>query len=269
VSSTAWTRPSEAYDKLDFSPDSSGRHRIVNRRTNVMLDIANQDLGFDLVIIQGSYMLPSERAEESDHTHDGGGVIDLRTHDIPSHIGTARAVRALRKVGFAAFHRTHPPFTEDHIHAVAIGDVQMDPTAKDQVEEYFHGLNGLGHEDTGPQVHPIPTFDYDRQGLDMQLTDKIPGTDDKTVGDALRAALRAEREVERLSNMEARRAQGRAERDKKLSKRIAEVAHAVDDLPEGATKQQVKSLLADIDANVEPVVANPDDGTDDGTEVNA
>jgi hypothetical protein len=248
---------SEAYDKLDFSPDSSGRQCLINRRTTVMLDIANQNLGFDLVVIQGSYMLPDEVADQSDHTHDGGGVIDLRTRDIPSHIGTARAVRALREVGFAAFHRLDPPFNEDHIHAVAIGDVQMDPTAKDQVEEYFQGLNGLGVTDTGPKVHPIPIFDYDRQGLDMQLTDKIPGTDDKTVGDALRAALRAEREVERLNTMEARRAQQRAERDQKLTQRVAAVAQAVEDLPEGATKQQVKSLLEDM-----LMVAEPDDGTE-------
>jgi hypothetical protein len=257
---------SEAYEKLDFSPDSSGRHRIVNRRTKVMLDIANQSIGFDLVIIQGSYMLPSEVADESEHTHNGGGVIDLRTSDIPAHIGTERAVRALREVGFAAFHRRQPTFTEDHIHAVAIGDVQMDPTAKDQVAEYFDHRNGLGGEDTDPQVLPIPIFDYDEQGLDMQLTDKIPGTDDKTVGDALRAALRAENEVERLNEMEALRAQRRAERDQKLGQRIAAVAHAIDDLPEGATKQQVKSLLADIDATVTPA----GDGTDgtDGTDGN-
>jgi hypothetical protein len=241
---------SEAYDKLDFSPDSSGRQRLLNRRTKVMLDIANQSLGFDLVVIQGSYMLPSEVADESEHTHDGGGVVDLRTRDIPSDIGTDRAVRELRKIGFAAFHRRTPAFKEDHIHAVAIGDVQMDPSAKDQVVEYFDHRNGLGGDDTDPQVQPIPTFDYDEQGLDMQLTDKIPGTDQKTVGDALRAALRAESEVERLTTVEAVRGQQRGERDKKLAERIAAVAQSIDDLPEGATKQQVKSLLEEIGAGV-------------------
>jgi hypothetical protein len=247
---------SEAYDKLDFSPDSSGRHRFMNRRTKVMLDIANENLGFDLVVIQGSYMLPGEAAGDSEATHNGGGVIDLRTHDIPSNIGTPRAVRALREIGFAAFHRLHPPFDEDHIHAVAIGDVQMDPTAKDQVDEYFHNRDGLGGKDTGPKVDPIPIFDYDTQGLDMQLTDKIPGTDDKTVGDALRAALKAEREVEQLSTREARRGQLRAERNQRLSQRIAAVAQSVDDLPEGATKQQVKSLL-------EEMLSESDAGTED------
>lgn len=248
---------SEAYDKLDFSPDSSGRHRFMNRRTKVMLDIANHELGFDLVVIQGSYMLPGEAAGDSEATHNGGGVIDLRTSDIPSGIGTPRAVRALREIGFAAFHRTDPPFDEDHIHAVAIGDVQMDPTAEDQVDEYFHDLDGLGGKDTGPKVDPIPIFDYDTQGLDMQLTDTIPGTDDKTVGDALRAALKAEREVEQLSMREARRGELRAERNQRLTQRIGEVARSVDDLPEGATKQQVKSLLEDM-----LMVAEPGDDTD-------
>jgi hypothetical protein len=238
---------SEAYDKFDMGRDSSGRQRLINLRTKAMLDIANQSLGFELVVIQGSYMLPSEVADASEHTHDGGGVIDLRTRDIPEHIGTDRAVRALREIGFAAFHRRQPTFDEDHIHAVAIGDVQMDPSARDQVADYFARGNGLGGDDTDPRVHPIPIFDYDEQGLDMQLTDKIPGTDDKTVGDALRAALRVESEVDRLNTAEAVRGQRRGERDKKLSERIAAVAQAVDDLPEGATKQQVKSLLQDID----------------------
>jgi hypothetical protein len=237
---------SEAYDKLDFSPDSSGRHRFMNRRTTVMLDVANQDLGFDLVVIQGSYMPPGEAADQSDATHNGGGVIDLRTSDIPPGIGTTRAVRALREIGFAAFHRLHPQFSEDHIHAVAIGDVQMDPSAQDQVDQYFQHLNGLGGRNTGPQVQPIPIFDYDRQEPDMQLTDKIPGTDDQTVGDALRAALRAEREMQQLSTMEAQRGQQRAARNQRLSERIGAVAQAVDDLPEGATKQQVKALLQEM-----------------------
>jgi hypothetical protein len=202
-------------------------------------------------------MPPGEAAGDSEATHNGGGVIDLRTSDIPSGIGTPRAVRALREIGFAAFHRTDPPFDEDHIHAVAIGDVQMDPTAKDQVDEYFHDLDGLGGKDTGPKVDPIPIFDYDTQGLDMQLTDTIPGTDDKTVGDALRAALKAEREVEQLSTREARRGQLRAARNQRLTKRIGEVAQSVDELPEGATKQQVKSLLEDM-----LMVAEPGDDTD-------
>jgi hypothetical protein len=243
---------SEAYDKLDFSPDSSGRHRFMNRRTKVMLDIVNQNLGFDLVVIQGSFMLPDEVADQSEHTHDGGGVIDLRTRDIPSHIGTPRAVRALREIGFAAFHRTDPPFDEDHIHAVAIGDVQMDPSAKDQVDQYLHDGDGLGGKDTGPKVDPIPIFDYDTQGLDMQLTDKIPGTDEKTVGDALRAALRTEDDLERLKEAEARRAQQRAQRNQRISDRIASVGQAVDDLPEGATKQQIKNLLEQMLMDAEP-----------------
>jgi hypothetical protein len=237
---------SEAYDKLDFSPDGLGRHRFMNRRTSVMLDQASERLGFDLVVIQGSFMLPDEVADESETTHNGGGVIDLNTSHIPADIGTTRAVRALREVGFAAFHRMVPQFSGDHIHAVAIGDIQMDPSAQTQVDQYFKGLDGTGHNDTGPDVHPIPIFDYDTQGPDMQLTDKIPGTDDKTVGDALRAALRAERDMEELSTQEARRSERRATRNQRLSDRIASVGAAVDELPEGATKQQVKSLLEEF-----------------------
>jgi hypothetical protein len=237
---------SQAYDILDSTPDSSGRHRFINRRTTVMLDLAFEKLGFKLEVIQGSYMPLGEAADASDATHNGGGVIDLKTDFIPADVGIRGTVLALRKIGFAAFHRTDPPFDQDHIHAVAIGDVQMDPTAKDQVDEYFRGLDGLGNTDTGPRPDPIPVFDYDTQGADMLLTDKIPGTDDKTVGDALRAALRTEQDLEQLSTRESHRAELRAARNQKLSERIAAVGHAVDDLPEGATKAQVKSLLEEM-----------------------
>ena len=237
---------SEAYDKLEFPHDGLGRHVFMNRRTSVMLDLARERLGFELVVIQGSFMLPDEVADQSETLHNGGGVIDLNTSHLPADIRTRGAVKALREVGFAAFHRTDPPFDGDHIHAVAIGDIQMVPAAQDQVDEYFQGLDGLGHTDFGPKVLPIPIFDYDTQGPDMQLTDKIPSTDDKTVGDALRAALRLEHDVEQLTAAEARRSQQRATRNQRLSDRIAAVGAAVDDLPEGATKQQVKSLLQEM-----------------------
>jgi hypothetical protein len=87
---------------------------------------------------------------------------------------------------------------------------------------------------------------------DMQLTDKIPGTHDKTVGDALRAALRTEGDVERLKEVQARRAQQQAQRNQRLSQRIARVGQAIDELPEGVTKQQVKSLLEEMLADAEP-----------------
>jgi len=234
---------SEAYDKLDFSPDSSGRHRFLNRRTKVMLDLVSEKLGFDLEVIQGSYMPPGEGADDSGPTHDGGGVVDLRTWDIPAVIGTFRAVKVLREVGFAAWHRTDPPFHEDHIHAVAIGDVQMDPSAQRQVDQYLDGGDGLGGTDTGPKVDPVHTFDYDTEGPDMQLSDTIPGTDNKTVGDALRAAIRVEGDLDRLSQREARRAELRAARNAKISDQISALTATVADLPEGATKQQVKDLL--------------------------
>ena len=255
---------SEAYDRLDFSPDSSGRQRLLNRRTKVMLDIANERLGFDLVVIQGSYMPPGVGAEDSGPTHAGGGVVDIRTHDIPPDIGTTKAVRALREVGFAAFHRTHPPFDEDHIHAVAIGDVQMDSSAQSQVDEYrLDGLDGLGAPDTGPKVDPLVIFDFDTQGQDMQLTDKIPGTGDQTVGDALRAALRVQRDLERLSTVEKRRGQQRAARNRKLADKIGNVREKIDNLPDGNSKQEMKDLLVEIHAAVTEANAEPDVDSED------
>lgn len=250
----------EAYERVKMGVnglDSSGRPCVVNRRTQAMLEQAGRKIGHTFDILQASYM--QNPAQESDHTHDGGGVVDLRTEDIPSGVGTRGALRALRETGFAAFHRTDPPFSQDHIHAVAIGDIQMDPTAKAQVDQYVNDfLDGLGHQDTGPRVRPVPVFDYDTQGMDMQLTDTLPGTD-KTVGDALIAAIKAERVVDNLNQREAKRAKRLMERQRQLSQRVATVNRAIDDLPDGVTKQEVRSLLADIDATVQLVVQDPED----------
>jgi hypothetical protein len=254
-------KTSVAYDKVDLGLDTSHRPCVINRRTQAMLDTARAQIGFELGIIQGSFMA-GIAADQSEHTHDKGGVIDLRTRDIPQDIGTDRAVRALRAVGFAAFHRTDPPFDEDHIHAVAIGDVTLHPDAAAQVDQYRNGGDGLGGTDTGPRLDPIPIFDYDTQAVDMQLTDKIPGTHDKTVGDALKAALTAERAIEALNKREAARAERHAEHDKRLTEQMAAVTQAVDTLPEGVTKQEVRTLLKDIDATVKLVVTDPADGAD-------
>jgi hypothetical protein len=64
----------------------------------------------------------------------------------------AQTLLELRKVSFAAFHRTTKQGFDDHIHAVAIGDPGLDPSAARQVEAYKNGKNGL--KDGGPLDGP-------------------------------------------------------------------------------------------------------------------
>lgn len=66
---------SEAYGKVVSTNYTLGRHRVLNRRTVEMLALAIERAGCNLVVIQGSYILPEEAAADSGRTHSGGGVI--------------------------------------------------------------------------------------------------------------------------------------------------------------------------------------------------
>lgn len=129
--------------------------KTLNKRTADMLKRAQQRLGYDLYVVQGSYNAGGVSASAG--THDGGGAIDVA---VPSG-KAAEVVRALREVGFAAWHRlpSQGPWGE-HIHAIAIGDPELSSGAEQQVRAYYAGLNGLasGGRDDGPRLDPIPRW---------------------------------------------------------------------------------------------------------------
>ncbi len=150
----------DEYHHFNLGDDSSGRPLLMNGRTIAMLDEADRRLGFNLTVIQGSYQ-DGHGAAASGTTHDGGGVVDIRTTDL-SPQQQAEALLVLRQVGFAAWHRTTAQFDEDHFHIVSIGDKDLAPAAQDQVEDYRNGLDGLSDHlhDDGPHV-AIHPFDYE------------------------------------------------------------------------------------------------------------
>lgn len=126
----------------------------VNARTAAMLHAASHRLGAGchLGITQGSYNVGGVGASAG--THDGGGAADL---DMGRLCGkrTRRVVRALRIVGFAAWHRTAiPGVWGEHIHAIAISDPDLAPAAQDQVWDYYTHHDGLAGNgpDLGPRV---------------------------------------------------------------------------------------------------------------------
>lgn len=108
---------------------------------------------------QGSY---HSGTAASAGTHDGGGALDLKTTAAgksPRQIRTM--VEALRRAGFAAWHRAAPAWDPDHIHAIAIGDRDLSSGARAQVREYFAGGDGL--TGSAPDPHsaigrPIPRW---------------------------------------------------------------------------------------------------------------
>lgn len=156
-------------DKISLGKDSSGRPLVVNRRTKAMLEAAEAKLGRKLVIVQGSFMV-GQAADASGHTHDRAGVVDIRTKD-QTPAQQAQTLLELRKVSFAAFHRTTKNGFSDHIHAVAIGDPGMHPDALKQVKDYEVGKNGLKSHGPldGPKV-PIKVFPLTMPNGDVPQT---------------------------------------------------------------------------------------------------
>src|SRR5262245_55872373 len=144
---------------------SSERGVLLNLRTLEMLEVAEMHWLRSFAPIplsQGSY---STSVGQSAGTHDGGGALDVRVRDMTGSQKDA-VVWALRKIGFAAWHRL--PSQGDwpeHIHAIAIGDRELSPAAKQQVVDYRNGLNGLKNK--GPDDGPdIPIIEY-RQDIDL------------------------------------------------------------------------------------------------------
>ncbi len=142
------TVPEEAHN---YSRVSYGG-RTVNVRTREMLKLAAAWANTTLSLTQGSY---NKGVSASAGTHDGGGVVDISVNGWSSSKRTAVVV-ALRKAGFAAWLRTPAQGFSYHIHACAIGDREMASGAKNQVQAYFNGRNGLANNgrDDAPRHWP-------------------------------------------------------------------------------------------------------------------
>ncbi|WP_246053687.1 peptidoglycan-binding domain-containing protein [Actinocorallia herbida] len=136
---------------------------IINTRTRNMLAEAKRLLGRKLVLDQGSYNPGGDPTSAG--THDGGGTVDISVKGMNAATRTA-VVRALRKVGFAAWVRN--PDQADwpwHIHAVAISDTDLSAQSQHQVGDYYLGLNGLAGRgpDDGPKVTIRTWEEYQRR----------------------------------------------------------------------------------------------------------
>lgn len=131
----------------------------VNARTEAMLARAEDRLGRELVLTQGSYNPGGDPTSAG--THDGGGVVDISVDGMNAATRT-EVVRVLRKVGFAAWHRTPSQGNwPHHIHAASISDPDLSSPAQHQTGDYYLGKNGLANEapDDGPAVEPIRTWE--------------------------------------------------------------------------------------------------------------
>ncbi|MEM6533664.1 MAG: hypothetical protein AAF654_13645 [Myxococcota bacterium] len=119
---------------------------VLNRRTVEMLSAAKRLLGEDmrLSVLRGSYL----KDHDSEHPHQGGGVVDLNIRP-SSEVNTA--VEILRATGFAAWYRARGD--RHHIHAVAIGDRDLSAGAQWQVQSFFEGRDGRTRGEEDPHGH--------------------------------------------------------------------------------------------------------------------
>lgn len=131
-----------------MSTDPYGRcllqGKTCDNRTKSAFEYANRAFskktGKSLVVVQGCY---HAGVSASAGTHDGGGVLDCSVAGLTSK-QIHQAVGALRKAGFAAWHRTPlPGVWGAHIHAVLIGHKNAAPLAKSQMQNYKDHRDGL------------------------------------------------------------------------------------------------------------------------------
>lgn len=137
---------------------------LLNQRTYAMLQhaalIYNGPIDITgTAITQGSYV---NTEPLSFGTHDGGGAVDISVIDV-THWEILwdeipPLILALRIAGFAAWLREFgelSPGSPIHIHAIAIGDKDLSPSAQQQLTGeygYFRGYNGLPPEYGGPSL---------------------------------------------------------------------------------------------------------------------
>lgn len=196
----------QMFDAPGGPPGSVRSYRGVrlNSRTIQMLNNAERILGAAFHITQGSY---SRRVAASGSTHAGGGAMDTNGPR-----GWNTAVAALRRAGFAAWHRTpaQGPWNH-HIHSIAIGDSSASPAAKAQVRSFLRGGNGLGGMAKGGPVTKsmagnlgIDTFDTGGRWRSGTIAANTSGKTETVIpGDG--AIELSHRSIERLADALSRR----------------------------------------------------------------
>lgn len=148
-------QPPEDYSRVNFNGS------ILNQRTVFMLQHAQALYGgpIDLLgrgLTQGSYNAGGVAL--SFGTHDGGGAVDISVRNVPVDWSIRWddipvMLQALRTAGFAAWYRDEANDMTPHIHAIAIGDAELSPAARLQLDGrygYFRGFDGLPQPDGVP-----------------------------------------------------------------------------------------------------------------------
>lgn len=117
----------------------------LDARTALMLAEADRLVGPAVPVRPSQGCYNAGRVSASAGTHDGGGAVDISASALT--LGqVVKVVRALRRVGFAAWYRSpdEGPWGP-HIHAIAVGCPDLAPSAARQVAALRAGRNGLAN----------------------------------------------------------------------------------------------------------------------------
>jgi hypothetical protein len=114
------------------------RGKKFDKTTAQALAEAERLFGKRLVVTQGSF----SNGRLSAGTHGGPGAVDLSVRGL-SVREQHRLTKILRQVGFAAWLRTRADGFAPHIHGIRIGTPGLPRGARNQVEAFKRGRNGL------------------------------------------------------------------------------------------------------------------------------
>lgn len=136
-------------------------------RTVQMIKWAEKKAGFTFRIVQGSYNTGGVSASAG--THDGGGAVDFGTREL-SDAKRRVMLNALKDAGFAAWYReARPGVWGEHVHVIAIGCADLGRIAKQQVEAYINGKDGLSGNGPDKSYRPKPLVKFN-----MVLNKPVP-----------------------------------------------------------------------------------------------
>jgi hypothetical protein len=180
------SRNADAYDRVEY------KGYTFNRRTVAALETAQAKLKDDpdWTVYQGSY---NTGVSASAGTHDGGGAVDLSPYN------WEKRVRALRAVGFAAWHRPAlPGVWGEHIHAILVGDREMSSGANAQVVDYLNFRNGLADHAVDNTWHPNPPvkFDYPAWKVEQRRIAERAARASAAVKNAIASLIRARKNTD-------------------------------------------------------------------------
>lgn len=120
---------------------------VMDRRLDAAFSEVEKDLGYELTVIKAHDV--AAPGTVSSTTHNGTGVADLSAFD------AKHKMPALKRRGFAPYHRTKADGFPEHLHVILRGKGHgLDPLAQAQVDDWMATPPKNGLANHGPDRDP-------------------------------------------------------------------------------------------------------------------